>query len=179
MRCPQGGQSALRFLKTYTPPAQACPRETLSRSLWTGCAAPLCRTSGPHRQSQPGLKEPCSSSADERKESLKTVLQRRRLHVQLHVQSLASRKPKRKSWFKGMSEKALQMEIMNAGKRLLEALAVEERSGHLRSKHAEGQDILEQWQQARRASQEAEQHYARLNERSCREPETTMLPTPI
>lgn len=78
-----------------------------------------------------------------------------------------------------MSEKAQQMEVMNAGKRPLEALEVEERLGHLRFKHAEGQDILEQWQQARRASREAEQHYARLIERSCREPETTMLPSPI
>ena len=77
-----------------------------------------------------------------------------------------------------MSEEALPMAVMNAGKRLLEALAVEERVGHLLSKHAENRDILEQWRQARRASQEAGEHYARLVERSYREPETTVLPSP-
>lgn len=70
------------------------------------------------------------------------------------------------------------MEEMNAGKRLLEALAVEERLGRLLSKHAADQDIREQWRQARRASQGAGEHYARLIERSYRKPETTVLPSP-
>jgi hypothetical protein len=77
-----------------------------------------------------------------------------------------------------MSEEALPTEVMNAGKRLLETLAVEERLGRLLSKHAGDQDILEQWRQARRASQEAGEHYARLIERSRREPETTVLLSP-